>query len=50
MSYQLDDPQKEEPQQVEAYWGSYPEGRPQPAFNYVKAAYSTVCCWTFIAI
>jgi hypothetical protein len=44
MSYQLDDPQKKEPQQVNACWGSYPEGRPQPAFNYVKAGYM-VRCW-----
>jgi hypothetical protein len=44
MSYQLDDPQKKEPQQVNACWGSYPEGRPQPAFNYVKAGYM-VCRW-----
>jgi hypothetical protein len=44
MSYQLDDPQKKEPQQVNACWGSYPEGRPQPAFHYVKAGYM-VRCW-----
>ena len=45
MSCQLDDPQKsKEPEQVNAYWGSYPEGRPPPAFNHVKAGYM-VCCW-----
>jgi hypothetical protein len=44
MSYQLDDPQKKEPQQVNACWGSHPEGRPQPAFHYVKAGYM-VRCW-----
>src|SRR6266545_637260 len=42
-------PKSEKPRLVNAYRGSYPEGRPPPALNYVKASYM-VCCWiTFIA-
>jgi hypothetical protein len=30
-------PKIQEPHEVNAYWGSHPEGRPRPAFDYVKA-------------